>query len=596
MATPSQAIPDDAPGTTKSTTQGTDIRVIAAGLFITTLVLEGVGLVARWVLISGFIWTMTGLSRFFAALISVMQSLQPNALPSSQSGTEISPATTALQTSSTALTLIVYLVTVLSSVGPIVVWLVTYGPPLASILTLLPFVPGGFFFRRFALGAREPSAREENILNATLSQLQAASSETLPAHYGAVYILDKPGREAHVIGNTLYLSATLVDSPYLAPILAHELFHANTFDGRLVLALRRLVLFPVYLLSRTFGQVAPGVVKLGSSASTELGCVAGAFVWFLGLLLSLAGGGFGLWLMNLPWAWFWKQREFAADQYAISLGQQGNLIQYLEDTKGLTQPNFDITAPYLIIEPPANELRRDRLERPDVFRERVDLRPVLVIGGVLIALFCVLPSAIAGVNRFVYRVEGKTWTMTQYCYTNCGINFSNGVPMELFNTLTFTDGKYHLTEIGGGGPREQTGTYTYVDKNHVSMISDRNNGVAFGLNDTYEVRREGNSLLLVGDRMTYVYSESPYSSSTPGIIGAWVGGSGGVLYFGDNGTYTQTTGNTASPGTYSVSGNILQMVNNYGGGQEFTYVIEGDSLTMTDQQGQAYTYARRTDP
>lgn len=84
MATQSQAIPDDAPGTSKPTTQGTDIRVIAAGLFITTLVLEGVGLVARWVLINGFIWTMTGFSRFFAALISVMQSLQPNTLGSVQ--------------------------------------------------------------------------------------------------------------------------------------------------------------------------------------------------------------------------------------------------------------------------------------------------------------------------------------------------------------------------------------------------------------------------------------------------------------------------------------------------------------------------------
>ena len=564
MTTPVQT--DNEPlDSSPQATKGTDIRLIAAGLYVATLILEGFGVFARWVLISSFLWIVSGLARLLAALLILVQSWQQ---------TFSSPGSAAyngaLQTGISATNFIVFVDNTISSFGPLFGWVITLGPPLASMLTLLPFVPGGFFLRRFALGAREPSRRENAIITSVLSQLQAASTSPLPAHYGAVYIIDKPGREAHVLGNTLYITAGLIDSTYLAPILAHELFHANSFDGRLVLALRRLVLFPVYLLSRTFGQVAPGAVRLGASASSEIGCVAGAFVWLFGLLLSLGGGGFGLWLMNLPWAWFWKQREYAADRYAAELGQKGNLIQYLEETKNLAQPTFDIAAPYLIIEPPAGELRQDRLETADVITTHVDLRPALVIGAAALAIFCGLPLLISGITAARFNIEGQSWYLTAACRS------SNCTPMPVpsasrgeYTSLTFRDGRFTLTEFSNGQAYQQTGTYTRSDTNHIFVGEQYSGQIANPLSGTYEIQRTLSTLTLVGRSNTNQYSaelassevtEPPLVTSGPQdpvseLYGTWVSSDGKKLTFYKGGTCNFD----GDRGTYTIEGNTLHM-------------------------------------
>jgi hypothetical protein len=115
--------------------------------------------------------------------------------------------------------------------------LVTWLPLALSVATF--FLPSGFFLRRFALGARTMSQREREALERVREAFaQTNPSVNWPSH---VYILDKQGIESFVIGTTLYLSRPLVQSEYLAPQVAHALSHVNSLDGRLVLALRRLV-------------------------------------------------------------------------------------------------------------------------------------------------------------------------------------------------------------------------------------------------------------------------------------------------------------------------------------------------------------------
>ena len=75
MTTPVQT--DNEPlDSSPQATKGTDIRLIAAGLYVATLILEGFGVFARWVLISSFFWIVSGLARLLAALLILVQSWQ----------------------------------------------------------------------------------------------------------------------------------------------------------------------------------------------------------------------------------------------------------------------------------------------------------------------------------------------------------------------------------------------------------------------------------------------------------------------------------------------------------------------------------------
>lgn len=57
-----------------------------------------------------------------------------------------------------------------------------------------------------------------------------------------VYAVDQSDLNASVIGHTLYLHRDTYTSPYFLAILAHELGHYHTSDGRLALALHRLTI------------------------------------------------------------------------------------------------------------------------------------------------------------------------------------------------------------------------------------------------------------------------------------------------------------------------------------------------------------------
>ncbi len=233
-------------------------------------------------------------------------------------------------------------------------FLAAWGPVALSLATIL-FLPGGFLFTRFALGAREPSARERQAVQAALSQiLEAAPPGTLaPTRY---FVLDKVDLSAYVVGTTLYVTRELIKSPYLTPVIAHEYGHINSLDGRLTLAVRRLVLPPVYALYQSSGQAAPGTLVVKQVSADPVVLMAQGLAGLFSLVLSLAGGGLGLTALNPLWVWYWRGREYEADAFAARCGQGPALVEYLERNEF-----FDVAAPYFLSEHPYTELRIDRL-------------------------------------------------------------------------------------------------------------------------------------------------------------------------------------------------------------------------------------------
>jgi Zn-dependent protease with chaperone function len=200
-------------------------------------------------------------------------------------------------------------------------WVAALTPILWSVMGLALPGRGRVWVRR--LGARRASADEAMALRDAVELLRSAGpSLPEPAGY---YVLDDPLPTAAVRGRTLILSRGLLESESLAAVLAHELGHADTLDGRLTEALERLALWD--------DPLAPALPELGGEARVELDHDAeGAFLW--GLLrwtLRLAGGSFAQRLLNPLWAAHWRAREYAADSYAASLGQAEDLARHLAD-------------------------------------------------------------------------------------------------------------------------------------------------------------------------------------------------------------------------------------------------------------------------
>jgi hypothetical protein len=59
----------------------------------------------------------------------------------------------------------------------------------------------------------------------------------------------------------------------------------------------------------------------------------------------LATGEAAAWLMRVPWAHYWRLREFAADAYAAGLGQGSNLAAFL--TCGGLERDLPVPFPWL---------------------------------------------------------------------------------------------------------------------------------------------------------------------------------------------------------------------------------------------------------
>lgn len=219
---------------------------------------------------------------------------------------------------------------------------------------------GGGTLTRFVLGAREPSTREKESIHVALKQIMdGAPGDT--KGFSDMYIIDSPFDQVNLIGTTLYISSGAAQSENSLILLAHEIGHLNQGDGALILALRRLV-FPLF-------QIFIGGIRDFSTNSTNKKSIPKDFnaieiYYFLinkiiFLWLATLGGGLGVWLLGLPWADYFRSRDYEADKFVARLGWGDQLIEYLEQGKF-----YDTSVPYMLGWRPANELRIDRLQYP----------------------------------------------------------------------------------------------------------------------------------------------------------------------------------------------------------------------------------------
>ncbi len=228
-------------------------------------------------------------------------------------------------------------------------WLAAVAPLAYSALGLA--LPGRGRLWRRRLGARRPSGEEEEAVGQALALLRSADPG-LPGP-AAYYVLDDPLPIAAARGRTLIFSRALLEADALAAVLAHELGHARSPDGRLTEALQRLVICadPLGPPRRQGAPQAPDDFKLEPERSLPWSC--------LRLLLRLAGGGVAEQLLAPLWAGYWRTREYAADAFAASLGQAEDLARHLAD---FAQP-FDAPQPGLIFNVARHPPVAHRIER-----------------------------------------------------------------------------------------------------------------------------------------------------------------------------------------------------------------------------------------
>lgn len=205
-------------------------------------------------------------------------------------------------------------------------WIVGYGPLILSGATLI--LPLGGWLWQQQSGGRAPSERERLIYDDALERLaQANPGLRAPQRW---FVIDEPVLNAAVYANTLMLTRGLIESGYLEPTLAHELGHLNSSDGRLTAALHRLTV--------------PPRNRLRFPLKT------------LGLIFS---GGAGVWVMRVPWAAYWRAREYQADAYAATLGQGQALASFL-DTNALEN---DLPVPFMWLTETSHPYTEHRIDK-----------------------------------------------------------------------------------------------------------------------------------------------------------------------------------------------------------------------------------------
>jgi len=228
------------------------------------------------------------------------------------------------------------------------VWatIVAYFPLVWSLLAFYNPVGTAWLFRNVT-GGRRPSGREELIYEDALAILaQAAPTALAPREW---FVVDDPAPGAAVVGRTLMLTRGMLEHPDLPAVIAHELGHLNSIDGRLTAALNRLVL--------RYDPIGPPKYHPQFILRP-----------LIRLVFMLAGGGIGLRLTRPAWGAWWRQRELAADRYAHQLGQGPALAEFLEHNALL----YDQPIPFLWATGhthPPTEHRLDQLSQADLYLE-----------------------------------------------------------------------------------------------------------------------------------------------------------------------------------------------------------------------------------
>lgn len=221
-------------------------------------------------------------------------------------------------------------------------------PPLAFI------APAGGWWWRQIQGGRHPSQRERLAYQDSIEMLQANSPRplTLPSNW---FVIDTPDANAAVCGRTLMLSRGLLENEHLPAVIAHELGHLATSDGRLTAALNRLIITIPRPGPHTDREHRPRVEQQPQTEQPDP--TLQRFAKTVALLLC---GGIGLYFTRPIWGAYWRAREYHADAYAANLGQADDLADFLDNHALI----HDLPIPLVWLTEqthPPTELRIDRL-------------------------------------------------------------------------------------------------------------------------------------------------------------------------------------------------------------------------------------------
>jgi Zn-dependent protease with chaperone function len=215
--------------------------------------------------------------------------------------------------------------------GLIVGGVAAAAPVVYSVLIVMG-MPGITLVTRLRLHARAPTSEERERI-ATAFNHVLSSDEKRPTR---IFIIEQASLNAMVIGKTLFVMSGTLYSRCLPAILAHELGHLNSMDGRLVQAIRVLVIPGAFLVSSVLLVGLQLVQKLAVHVVVLLiiRLRLFAFVTIIKFLFNLllvrlpqaiiifSTGGVGPFLLNFLWANYLRNREYDADAYAANHGQR----------------------------------------------------------------------------------------------------------------------------------------------------------------------------------------------------------------------------------------------------------------------------------
>lgn len=184
---------------------------------------------------------------------------------------------------------------------------VAFAPLAVSLLSVIcpPLVaPFDGRWWEISSGGRPPESDEREAFEHAFSELQEVDPTLRPPRHW--FVAEERTRNAAAYGSSLRVNRGLLESPYAAAVIAHEMGHLRTSDAHLTSAVNLLLIKPME---------APEPWPLWSLP-------------FRGLFW-LASGQAVQSLTANSWEMYWRSREFAADQYAARLGQAQTLARSL---------------------------------------------------------------------------------------------------------------------------------------------------------------------------------------------------------------------------------------------------------------------------
>jgi Zn-dependent protease with chaperone function len=252
-----------------------------------------------------------------------------------------------------------------------VLWfLIALAPTLWSMFALISPAGSGWWWRQHT-GGREPSQREQLAYQDAVEHLQAQTPIPLPLP-ASWFVVDEQWPDAGACGDSLMLSRGLLETEDPPPVLSHELGHLGSLDGRLTAALNRLVIHQAPRppkdpedAERPRGEglaAAEDILELVRVTPKTIEILTGVFIftWIARRIIRFARGGLALRITAPLWGRYWRAREYAADQYAASLGQADDLADFLQ----INALIHDHPIPFIGLTDtahPYTELRIDRL-------------------------------------------------------------------------------------------------------------------------------------------------------------------------------------------------------------------------------------------